>query len=64
MQAKPHWSERRYGDQPPSLARDEKPLVYSMGKYDLEQLKKVREEAHKDLTQYYEEQVHTKEGGK
>lgn len=50
--------DRRHGNQPPELAKDENPLVFSMGRYELEQMKKVREEAHRDLAKFYEEQVY------
>lgn len=57
-QAKLKWSEKRYGNQPPKLAKEENPMVYSMGMYERDQMKKVREERHKDLAKFYEEQVH------
>ena len=58
IQAKHASTERRYGGQPPRLAKEENPLVYSMGSYEREQAQKIRDERHKDLAKFYEEQVY------
>ena len=58
IQAKHTSTERRYGGQPPRLAKEENPLVYSMGSYEREQAQKIRDERHKDLAKFYEEQVY------